>query len=114
MSDSPAVKDLPKLDSTISAEIAKDHKLKPTEVKTFSRALSSGNFPKTNYFFLQVTEKVVLPTAEDVKAEKTHQGLIQGVENFSTDQLKAAKTREPATGLDCKLSMIQHKQTHFC
>ena len=63
---------------------------------------------------MQVTEKVVLPTAEDVKAEKTHQGLIQGVENFSTDQLKAAKTREPATGLDCKLSMIQHKQTHFC
>ena len=51
MSDSPAVKDLPKLDSTISAEIAKDHKLKPTEVKTFSRALSSGNFPKTNYVF---------------------------------------------------------------
>ena len=56
--------------------------------------------------FLQVTEKVVLPTAEDVKAEKTHQGLIQGVENFSTDQLKAAKTREPATGLDCNFSII--------
>ena len=60
-----------------------------------------------------MTEKVVLPTAEDVKAEKTHQGLIQGVENFSTDQLKAAKTREPATGLDCKLSMIWRKQTLF-
>ena len=47
-----------------------------------------------------MTEKIVLPTAEDVKAEKTHQGLIQGVESFTPDKLKPAKTREPASGSD--------------
>ena len=30
-----------------------------------------------------------------MKAEKTHQGLLQGVEGFSSDQLKSVKTREP-------------------
>jgi len=76
--ESPAVKDLPKLDTQISQEIAKDHNLKKVEV----------------------TEKIVLPTAEDMKAEKTHQGLIEGVESFTPDKLKPAKTREPASGVD--------------
>ena len=31
------------------------------------------------YLWFQVTEKIVLPTAEDMKAEKTHQGLIEGM-----------------------------------
>ena len=42
----------------------------------------------------------MLPTADDVKAEKTHQGLIEGVENFSSEKLKSVKTREPASGKD--------------
>merc|ERR1739844_458590 len=39
-------------------------------------------------------------SADDVKAEKTHQGLIQGVESFSVDNLKPTKTREPQSGAD--------------
>jgi len=112
--ESPAVKDLPKLDTQISQEIAKDHNLKKVEV----------------------TEKIVLPTAEDVKAEKTHQGLIEGmlifegiiyfhiknwtiknwfeifffagVESFTPDKLKPAKTREPASGVDVMKTEMAH------
>ena len=49
---------------------------------------------------VETAEKNVLPTADDVKAEKTHQGLIEGVENFSSEKLKSVKTREPASGKD--------------
>ena len=42
----------------------------------------------------------MLPTAEDVAQEKTHQGLIKGVEEFSPEKLKNVKTREPATGAE--------------
>ena len=58
-----------------------------------------------------MTEKIVLPTAEDMKAEKTHQGLIQGVESFTPDKLKPAKTREPASGSDgihCVSKVFDH------
>ena len=40
--ESPAVKDLPKLDTQISQEIAKDHNLKKVEVGYF---LNSERFP---------------------------------------------------------------------
>ncbi len=73
-----AVKDLPKIDNTLKGELEKDHQLKHTEV----------------------TEKNVLPSAEDVAQEKTHQGLIKGVENFSPDKLKHVKTVEPASPAD--------------
>ena len=69
----------------------------------FSILLITDRFPKYENFksiIFQMTEKIVLPTAEDVKAEKTHQGLIQGVESFTPDKLKPAKTREPASGSD--------------
>merc|ERR1711971_898460 len=46
------------------------------------------------------TEKQVLPSADDVKAEKTHRGLLQGVEGFTPDKLKPTKTREPESGAD--------------
>jgi len=74
----PSVKDLPKMDETIQQEVAKEHNLKHVET----------------------TEKVVLPTADDVKQEKTHQGLIQGVEGFTPEKLKKVNTREPASGAD--------------
>ena len=54
-------------------------------------------------FTFQTTEKQVLPSADDVKAEKTHQGLLQGVEGFTPDKLKPTKTREPESGADCKI-----------
>merc|ERR1711902_117688 len=86
MGESPAVKDLPKLNTQIYKEIAKDHNLKKVEV----------------------TEKIVLPTAEDMKAEKTHQGLIEGAESFTPDKLKPAKTREPASGVDVMKTEMAH------
>ena len=54
--------------------------------------------------FLQVAEKNVLPSAEDLKAEKTHENLQKGIEGFTPDKLKAVKTKEPASGAECKLS----------
>jgi len=75
---SPAVKDLPTIDNGIKEELEKDHQLKKTSV----------------------TEKQVLPSADDIKAEKTHQGIMQGVETFSPNNLKETKTREPQSGAD--------------
>ena len=66
-------------------------------ISGFQYFLQYENFKS---IIFQMTEKIVLPTAEDVKAEKTHQGLIQGVESFTPDKLKPAKTREPASGSD--------------
>jgi len=77
--DSPAsVKDLPKIGDSLKGELLSPRNLKDVET----------------------AEKNVLPTADDVKAEKTHQGLIEGVENFSSEKLKSVKTREPASGKD--------------
>ena len=48
-------------------------------------------------FVLQSVEKNVLPSADDVKAEKTTMEMIKGIESFDkTEKLKEAKTREPA------------------
>jgi hypothetical protein len=76
--DAPQVKDLPKLDDTIKGELTKDIQLKHIEVH----------------------EKVVLPSAEDLKQEKVHEGLLKGVETFSPDHLKPTKTREPASATE--------------
>ena len=54
----------------------------------------------TEYF--QVAEKIVLPSAEDLKAEKTHENLQKGIEGFTPDKLKQVKTKEPASGAECK------------
>merc|ERR1712071_449551 len=42
-------------------------------------------------------EKVVLPGEDDIKTEKTIQGVLQGVEGFESEKLKNVKTREPAS-----------------
>ena len=54
MSDSPAVKDLPKMGDTLKGELLSPRNLKDVET----------------------AEKNVLPTADDVKAEKTHQARL--------------------------------------
>ena len=51
---------------------------------------------------LQVAEKIVLPSAEDLKQEKTHENLQKGIEGFTPDKLKSVKTKEPATGAERK------------
>ena len=53
-------------------------------------------------FTLQVAEKIVLPSAEDLKNEKVHENLQKGIEGFTPDKLKAVKTKEPASGADRK------------
>merc|ERR1712106_434393 len=45
----------------------------------------------------ETKEKVILPGEEDIKTEKTHQGLLQGVEGFENETLKNVKTRVPAS-----------------
>ena len=48
--------DLPRIGDNLKGELLKEHALKPT----------------------QSQEKNVLPTAEDVKQEKTHQNILSG------------------------------------
>ena len=43
-----------------------------------------------------------MPSAEDLKAEKTHENLQKGIEGFTPDKLKQVKTKEPASGAECK------------
>ena len=38
--------------------------------------------------------QVCLPTAEDVKAEKTHSAIIHGITEFKPDILKPTETKE--------------------
>ena len=40
------------------------------------------------------TEKNVLPSAEDMKQEKNHQGILTGIEGFTSDSLKPTETKE--------------------
>ena len=49
--------ELPRIGETLKGELLKEHSLKPTEAN----------------------EKNILPTAEDVKQEKTHQSILSGV-----------------------------------
>jgi len=81
-----SVKDLPKLDDHIKDEIVKDVQLK----------------------HIEVTEKVVLPTAEDIKQEKVHESLLQGVESCPHDHLKPTKTREPASATEVMQVELAH------
>jgi len=72
------IKDLPKVEASLKQAIEKPSELKHVEVE----------------------EKIVLPSADDLKAEKTHENLQKGIEGFTPDKLKAVKTKEPATGAE--------------
>ena len=50
-------------------------------------------------------EKVVLPGEEEIKTEKTIQGVLDGVKGFESEKLKNVKTREP----DSPLAVVQVK-----
>lgn len=82
---SPTKKDLPKLETSLQNEISSPHHLKHTET----------------------AEKVSLPTAEDVKQEKTHQALVEGVEKGV--ELHHVKTREPASGAEVLRTELAHQ-----
>jgi len=70
-----AVKDLPKVEANLKNEIEK-----PSELK-----------------HVEVAEKVILPSAEDLKQEKTHESLIKGIEQATPDKLQHVQTRVSAT-----------------
>ena len=55
------------------------------------------SFNSENLKNVETKEKTVLPAPEDIKTEKTIQGILQGVESFESDTLKTVKTREPAS-----------------
>merc|ERR1712045_663303 len=70
-----AIKDIPRemlIGATLKDELLGDRNLRPTEA----------------------TEKNVLPTAEDVKSEKSHRNILSGIEAFKSDGLKHAETKE--------------------
>ena len=56
MAETPSVKDLPKIADSLKGELMQEHALKHTEAN----------------------EKIVLPSAEDLKMEKTHQNILSG------------------------------------
>jgi len=88
--DAPALKDLPKIGETLKDQLEKPHELKPTEV----------------------AEKVALPTADDLKQEKAVEGLLKGVEGFTSDKLTPVKTREPLSGAEVAKSELCHQKAN--
>ena len=57
----------------------------------FSRELLAGDLKLKP---TDSTEKNVLPTAEDMKQEKNHQGILTGIEGFTSNSLKPTETKE--------------------
>merc|ERR1711872_635006 len=89
MSAQTPLKDLPKVDSTLKGELEK---------------FSSSNLKKT-----ETEEKVHLPNAEDMAAEKQLQAHQQAIEGFNTSQLKHAETKEKVV-LPAKEDILLEKQ----
>ena len=54
------------------------------------------------FHYFQVAEKVILPSAEDLKQEKTHESLIKGIEQATPDKLQHVQTRVSATPTERK------------
>ena len=122
MAESPAVKDLPKIDDTLKGQLLGSHNLKHQEAaeknvlpsaqdikeeKIHENVLTGiTGFDQTKLKDVETKEKVVLPDSEQIQTEKTHQNLLHGVEGGV--QLKHVKTREPST----PTSTMQVKNTH--
>jgi len=110
----PGTENLPKVEANLKEEIEKPSELKHVEVielidigrslwvYNICNGLLSGHIIKPLSFTFQVAEKIVLPSAEDLKNEKVHENLQKGIEGFTPDKLKAVKTKEPASGADRK------------
>jgi hypothetical protein len=88
MADSPALKDLPKIADGLKGELLGSHNLKHQEAE----------------------EKNVLPSAADLKQEKTHQNVLTGIEGFKPSELKNVETKEKVVLPDSQT--IQTEKTH--
>lgn len=75
---------------TAAATALKDYKKVGADLKTQLESFNSENLSKAP----PVQEKIVLPTAEDVHAEKTQKSLFAGIETFDASKLKHAETHE--------------------
>ena len=132
---SSPVKDLPKIASDLKGELLKERSLKPTEAqeknvlpsaddvkqeKTHQNIMTGWNelyewrhhlcfhskqplvpgiagFNSESLKPTETVEKVVLPGSEEIKTERTIQGVLNGVKGFDGESLKTVKTREPAS-----------------
>ncbi|KAH7724365.1 TTH-1 protein [Aphelenchoides avenae] len=69
---SPTLEELPKISADLKQEVTKDHPLKHVEVN----------------------EKNVLPTEQDLKQEKEHERFKQDIESFPSKTLRQVSTEE--------------------
>ena len=58
-----------------------------------------AGFKSDNLKPTETVEKNVLPDKEEIKTEKTIQGVLEGVKGFESEKLKNVKTREPSSPL---------------
>ena len=92
-----------KIDFVQQTDICDDYQTQQNRVRLLCMQSLGGKIFQRFSFSFQVEEKNVLPTAEDVKTEKTHQGIFKGVEGFEKTELKHQQTREPLSGTEREL-----------
>lgn len=61
----------------------------PAEIKD-----ELANFNAEKLKATETQEKVVLPSKEDIEAEKGHNQMVEGIQNFDPAQLKHTETQE--------------------
>jgi len=93
MAESPTLESLPKVDADLKSEL---ESFKPSLMKSVS-----------------TTEKVVLPSAEDVAAEKTQEAIKKGIEDFDQNNLKHTKTQEKIVLPDAEVIESEKGQIKF-
>jgi len=117
--DAPALKDLPKIEGSVKDELIKQHDLKKVEaaqkdvVKGTMQGVLEGvgqqNDVRASLNKVETTEKVVLPSAEDLKQEKAVEGVLKGVEDGV--KLTPVKTKEPASALELAKSEMAQRNS---
>ena len=70
---------------------------------SFSLLLGIAGFNSESLKPTETVEKLVLPGKDEIKTEKTIQGVLDGVKGFESEKLKTVKTREP----DSPLAVVQ-------
>ena len=69
----------------------------------FIIAIGIAGFNSESLKPTETVEKLVLPGKDEIKTEKTIQGVLDGVKGFESEKLKTVKTREP----DSPLAVVQ-------
>ena len=146
---SSPVKDLPKIASDLKGELLKERSLKPTEAqeknvlpsaddvkqeKTHQNIMTGENdghnlvhqiihswnisgiagFNSESLKPTETVEKVVLPGSDEIKTERTIQGVLNGVKGFDGESLKNVKTREPASPMEVVQVYLKEVVRRIC